>query len=71
MTLRQLIAGLDEDLLDVQVLIKAPSSSGTYTQTLGAAKVTKDLKEFYHDGIRELDVKRSAIIIDTTPNPGV
>lgn len=69
MTLRELIAGLDEDLLDVKVIVNVPSSSGTYIQKLGVLEVRKELKEVYHDGMIELDVKHSSIVIDTTPRP--
>ena len=70
MTLRELIAGLDEDLLDVQVIVKVPGASGTYQQTVGVVNVTKDLHEV-HDGENVfLDIKHSRIIIDTTPVPG-
>lgn len=70
MTLGELIAGLDEDLLDVPVIVKVPGASGTYQQTVGTVSVTKDLQET-HDGENVfLDVKHSRIIINTTPVPG-
>lgn len=65
MTLRKLIEGLGEDMLDVTVKVKVPDSSGTYTMEKNLTSVDPHIEKVRTaDGLGfEVDTKQSCIYL--------
>lgn len=64
MTLKQLISQFDDDMLDVEVVVEAPATTGAYTQRRGLVNVRTELK---YDRVGNFKPKESSIVLTTTP----